>query len=66
MARPRKVDRTVDIHLLLPETLIAEVELLLYSDIEARVPHGARSKFFTTAAQQYLTALKDQACTQKQ
>lgn len=44
MPRPKKTDRPVEKHLPLPTSLVAEVELRLFSELEDKVPHGAWSK----------------------
>jgi len=41
MPRPKKVDRPIDKHLRLPQSVVAPTETLLYSEVEGRVPHGA-------------------------
>ncbi len=60
MARPRKTDRTVDVHIMLPASLVMEIELRLYSDLQNRIPLGARAKFYELAARHYLDYLKEQ------
>lgn len=47
MARPKSTIRTVPVHISLPEDLADKVELMLYSELEGKVPHGEKSKFFT-------------------
>ena len=47
MARPKKTIRTVYQNIGLPEDLAAKVELELYSDLEEKVPFGAKQEFFT-------------------
>lgn len=44
MPRVKRVDRPVRLEITLPESVSAAVELELFSDIEGRVPYGARSK----------------------
>jgi hypothetical protein len=41
MGRNRKTIRPIEKNISLPETLVAEVDLLLYSELEGRVPYGA-------------------------
>jgi hypothetical protein len=41
MPRPRKVFRPVRKNTTIPEDLALKVDLLLWSDAEERVPHGA-------------------------
>jgi len=47
MGRLKKVIRPIEKNISLPETLVAEVELRLYSEVEGRVPHGSWSKYLT-------------------
>lgn len=44
MAKPKKIIRPVMKNVSLPEDLVAEVDLLLYSELEGRVPFGAWSR----------------------
>jgi hypothetical protein len=41
MARPRKAIRPIEKTICLPEDLVAQVDLLLYSSLEGKVPYGA-------------------------
>lgn len=50
MARPKSVRRSVDVHIMLPEDLVAEVEMELFSPLQQRVPLGARAVFYEQAA----------------
>lgn len=45
MPRPKKVDRPVEMAISLPRSLAARLELELFSELEGRIPHGARSRF---------------------
>lgn len=47
MARPKRLMRPVRKNLAVPEDIAARVDLELFSELEARVPHGAWSKFVT-------------------
>lgn len=60
MPRPRNTIRTLDVHLKLPETLMARLYALLHSDVEGRVPQGAQAAFFTRAAQELLAKLEQE------
>ena len=53
MARPKKTIRTVYQNIALPEDLVAKVELELYSDLEEKVPFGAKAEFFTKLLRDY-------------
>lgn len=54
MARPRKIDRPVEKNISLPSSLVAQVELHLYSELEGRVPFGAWSQYLQTLIRQDL------------
>lgn len=54
MSRPPKAERTVSVHVYLPETLHARLSMLLFSSAENRVPHGEWSRFFETLSRQAL------------
>lgn len=41
MPRPLKTDRPIKKGIHLPESLVAQVDLLLWSELEGRVPFGA-------------------------
>lgn len=43
MARPKSVNRPIEKKLSLDPDLVAKTELLLFSDLEGRVPYGAWS-----------------------
>lgn len=45
MARPRKTDRPQEKNISLPQSLVARVELELFSELEGRVPFGAWQKY---------------------
>lgn len=57
MSRTPKPDRPVRREIHLPESIDSRIQLLLYSPVEKRVPHGALSAFFTELAQQALARL---------
>lgn len=57
MARTPKTDRPVRREISLPESLDARIQLLLYSPVERRIPHGAVSAFFTELAREALSRL---------
>ncbi len=56
MPRVKRVDRPVRLEITLPESVSAAVELELFSDIEGRVPYGARSKLIEQLLRQWLTS----------
>ena len=53
MSRPRNTVRTVYSHIGLPEDLAAQVELHLYSEVEGKVPHGAKQEFFAQLVREF-------------
>lgn len=57
MSRPRKTNRSVDVHVMVPEDLFAEINLLLFSPLQNRVPLGHLSTFFEHAARHWLRHL---------
>lgn len=54
MPRPLKVDRPSKVHIYFPESVMARLRLELYSELEARVPHGAISQFVVEAVREKL------------
>lgn len=57
MPRPRKIDRPVEKRVMLPESLVARVELELFSDLEGKVPFGAWQRFLTDVIMERLAKL---------
>lgn len=57
MARTPKTDRPIRREIHLPESIDARIQLLLYSPVERRVPHGALTAFFTELARDALSRL---------
>lgn len=47
MARPIKVDRPIEKKVSLPTSLVAQVELKLFSELEGKVPFGAWQKYLS-------------------
>lgn len=45
MARPKRTDRPIEKNISLPSSIVARVELELYSELEGRVPFGAWQKY---------------------
>lgn len=45
MARPPRTDRPVEKNISLPTSLVVQVELELYSEVEGKVPFGAWGKY---------------------
>lgn len=60
MARPAKLDRPVEKSISLPQSLHTRIELLLFSDLEGRVPHGAWSRLVEGLLRAHLERLQGQ------
>ncbi len=59
MGRPRKVMRSIEKNICLPEDLVTRVELELFSDIEGKVPFGAWQKFIVMCVEEHFQATKN-------
>ncbi len=57
MPRPAKVDRPVEKSISLPESLCVQVDLILWSELEQRVPHGAWAKYVKRLVEEDLQKL---------
>ena len=57
MTRGRKpnIEASVPTNLHLPETMRARLDLILFSEVEGRVPKGAYQKFFMERLSEYFT-----------
>lgn len=53
MPRPRNIERTEQLCVWLPESLLGRLTLHLWSDAEQRVPHGAFQRFITQLLTDY-------------
>lgn len=53
MARPKSVNRPIEKKLSLDPDLVAKTELLLFSDLEGRVPYGAWSGLIEQLLREY-------------
>ena len=53
MARPKKAVKPVEKSLSLPQDIADRIELLLWSDLEGKVPHGEFSKFIEQAVREW-------------
>ena len=58
MPRPRKSDRPIAQRVYLPESLVAEMTMLLWSEAEGRVPYGAFSSFIEQCVREALAHRK--------
>lgn len=54
MGRRPKIERPTRLELKLPEMLRTRLDLLLFSTLEGRVPHGAYSVFFEARLREFL------------
>jgi len=58
MPQPLKLDRPVDLHIVLPTTLYGEVTMQLYSDAHGRIPQGKLSGTIAEALRMWLEIRK--------
>ena len=65
MARPRKTDRPVERRISLPESLVARVELELFSDLEGKVPFAAWQNLIVQLLERHLADLERARVVQK-
>jgi hypothetical protein len=56
--RPRNISPTVDTHIFLPEELHGKVSLLLWSDVEGRVPYGKVTEFMVARIREFFAREK--------
>ena len=59
MPKPRRVDRPVEKSISLPQTLCAQVDIMLYSELEGRVPFGAWSKLMESLLTEWLNKINN-------
>ncbi|MEK6849358.1 MAG: hypothetical protein AABY01_02185 [Nanoarchaeota archaeon] len=57
MGRPALINPTVSIHMQIRSDLMTKVDLLLYSNVEGKVPYGAYQRFFTERLNEYFDNL---------
>lgn len=53
MPKPRNTNAPTRLDLAIPEDLRARLDLLLYSELEGRVPHGAYARFFCSRLREH-------------
>ena len=53
MGRKANVTPMRSLHVILPESLLAKVDALYFSEFENRVPLGSYQKFFTQTTREY-------------
>ena len=66
MPRPRKADRPVEKTINLPVSLCTRVDLLLWSDLEEKVPHGGWSRYVQALIERDLQERQEQQTSGKQ
>lgn len=47
MARPKRAIPNIEVKIPLPPDTLTRMDLKLYSEIEQRIPYGARSRYLT-------------------
>ena len=57
MPKPKSIDPGISKNISIPASLVAQVDDLLFSDAEGRVPHGAYSRLFTMLLRKWLSDL---------
>lgn len=61
MGRKAHLDKPVKKQVWLPESLVAKVDLLLWSELEEKIPYGAWGKLIENLLQKHLAELKDKS-----
>ena len=51
--RPRSVEPTIDTHVYLPESLHSQISILLWSELEGKIPYGQLSSFLIQRAKEF-------------
>lgn len=54
MPRPKLIDRPRRLEVTIPESVYSKVQTELYSEIEARIPHGEMSSLLTELLKDWL------------
>ena len=57
MPKPKSLDPGVSKNISIPQSVVEQVDALLYSQIESRVPHGAYSRLVTMLLRDWLAKL---------
>lgn len=58
MPRPLHPIRPVELKISIPEDLAMRIELFLHSDLEGKVPYGAKAAFFSARSREFLDAAR--------
>jgi len=61
MPQPRKLDRPTDVHIVLPETLVGELTVELWSEAHNRIPQGKLSGFIEESIRLLLSIRRGEA-----
>lgn len=56
MARPKSNTPKTPVHIMVPDDILARIKLMLWSDLEEKIPHGATSEFFVQLAREFFDA----------
>ncbi len=59
-------NKSIERKIQFPERLDTELQLLLYSEVEQRVPYGALSRLVVPVMEQFLTKLKEERTKDQQ
>ena len=59
-------NKSIERKIQFPERLDTELQLLLYSEVEQRVPYGALSRLVVPVMEQFLTKLKEERAKDQQ
>lgn len=59
MARKPNLERSIALRLQLPESVRTRLDILLFSEIEGRVPRGAYQSFFIGLLTKHFEELKE-------
>ena len=57
MPKPKAIDPGISKNISIPGSVVSQVDTLLFSPTEARVPHGAYSRLITMLLRQWLEKL---------
>lgn len=63
MPKPRRTIRPTQLNVSIPENLRAKIDLLLFSPVENRVPHGAYSAYICRLIEADLKGAKNELQT---
>ena len=58
MGRPQRTIRSIEKNICFDEPLVNRVDLILYSELEGRVPHGEWKRFLQEAVEEKLARMQ--------